>query len=148
LGNSIAILLLIIVLYAVIAEWLGRRSITMPMFFLAVVLFADTSTLSVHQLMADAGLPARLLLLALPVIIALDGLLAFVFFPEERLAVCWRHSPPTDLPGNRAARHTGAGAGDLFRFGCVGRQRIYRRLRGRAVLQIHYPPPAASRRRI
>jgi NhaP-type Na+/H+ or K+/H+ antiporter len=116
MGNGIAILLLIIVLYSVVAVWLGRRSITMPMFFLAVgaltgmeglgwiniplsseeikllveitlalVLFADSSTLSIQQLRDDARLPGRLLLLALPLIIALGGLLAFALFPDEQI---------------------------------------------------------------
>ncbi len=33
---GLPIFLLIVVFYAVVAVWLGRRSITMPMFFLAV----------------------------------------------------------------------------------------------------------------
>jgi NhaP-type Na+/H+ or K+/H+ antiporter len=113
-GSSFAILLIFIVIYSVIAVWLGKRSITMPMVFLAVgaltgaqglgwitfslsseeiklivevtlalVLFADSSTLSIRQVRDDAGLPARLLGLALPMIILLGGLLALVFFPQE-----------------------------------------------------------------
>jgi len=50
---------------------------------LALVLFADASKLSIGQLREDAGLPARLLFLALPLIIGLGGLLAFAFFPQE-----------------------------------------------------------------
>lgn len=116
MSASIFILLLFVVLYAVVAVWLGRRSITMPMFFLAVgaltgasglgwvnisfssetvktlveitlalVLFADSSTLKLHQIREDALLPARLLGVALPLIMLLGGLLAFAFFPEEGL---------------------------------------------------------------
>jgi sodium/hydrogen antiporter len=112
--SGLAILLVLVVLYSVVAVWLGRRSITMPMVFLAVgaitgaqglgwitfslspeeikrlveitlalVLFADSSTLSIRQVKEDAGLPARLLGLALPMIIFLGGLLAFAFFPQE-----------------------------------------------------------------
>lgn len=114
--SGLAILLLFVVLYAVVAVWLGRRSITMPMFFLAVgaltgaqglgwvpisissesmkllvevtlalLLFADSSTLKLHELKDDAGLPARLLGLALPMVIFLGGLLAFALFPEEQI---------------------------------------------------------------
>ena len=36
MGTGLVILLLFIVLYAVVAAWLGHRSITMPMFFIAV----------------------------------------------------------------------------------------------------------------
>ena len=112
--TGIAILLLLIVVYAAVAVWLGRRSITMPMVFLAVgaltgdhglgwitfslsseeikllveitlalVLFADSSTLSFRQVRDDASLPARLLALALPMVILFGGLLAFAFFPSE-----------------------------------------------------------------
>ena len=113
---GLVIFLIIVVIYTVVAVWLGRRSITMPMFFLAVgaliganglgylnislssetvrllveitlalLLFADSSTLKLHQLKDDAGLPARLLGVALPLIIILGGLLAFVLFPQEGL---------------------------------------------------------------
>ena len=34
-SSGLVIYLLFIVVYAVVAVWLGRRSITMPMFFLA-----------------------------------------------------------------------------------------------------------------
>ncbi len=116
MGNGLEILLLLIVFYAVVAVWLGRRSITMPMFFLAIgaitgadglgwinispgpetvkilceitlalLLFADSSTLNLHQLKDDAGLPTRLLAIALPLIIFLGGLLAFALFPQEGL---------------------------------------------------------------
>jgi sodium/hydrogen antiporter len=112
--SGLPLLLLFIVLYAMIAVWLGRRSITLPMFFLAIgalfgenglgwinisissedvkmmvevtlalLLFADSSTLKLHQLKADAALPSRLILLALPLVIFLGGLVAFVLFPQE-----------------------------------------------------------------
>jgi len=116
MDSGLVIFLIIVVIYTVVAVWLGRRSITMPMFFLAVgaliganglgylnislssetvkllveitlalLLFADSSTLKLHQLKDDAGLPVRLLGLALPLIILLGGLLAFVLFPQEGL---------------------------------------------------------------
>jgi NhaP-type Na+/H+ or K+/H+ antiporter len=115
-GTGLVIFLLLVVLYAAVAVWLGHRSITTPMFFLAVgaltganglgwidisltseevkilvevtlavLLFADSSTLNLRQLKEDAGLPARLLGLALPLIIFLGGLLCFALFPQERL---------------------------------------------------------------
>ena len=114
MDSGLIIFLLLIVIYAVVAVWLKRRSITMPMFFivvgaliganglgwinlslsteggkflveitLALLLFADSSTLKLHQLKDDAGLPGRLLGLALPLIIGLGGLMAFVLFPQE-----------------------------------------------------------------
>jgi NhaP-type Na+/H+ or K+/H+ antiporter len=114
--SGIAILLIFIVLYSVVAVWLGKRSITMPMVFLAIgaitgeqglgwinfslsseemkliveitlalVLFADSSTLSIRRMREDAGLPARLLGLGLPLIILLGGVLALAFFPQEGL---------------------------------------------------------------
>lgn len=116
MDSGLVIFLLLIVIYAVVAVWLGRRSITMPMFFLAVgaltganglgwinislsseevnllveitlalLLFADSSSLKLHQIKDDAELPARLLCLALPLIIGLGGLLAFVLFPQEEI---------------------------------------------------------------
>lgn len=108
--------LLLIVVYAAIAVWLGRRSITMPMFFLtsgaifganglgwidfsigsegvkilveitlALLLFSDSSTLRFHQLKEDAALSARLLFLALPLVIVFGGLLALMLFPQEEI---------------------------------------------------------------
>lgn len=50
---------------------------------LALLLFADSSTLNLNQLKVDAGLPARLLFLALPAIIFLGGLAAYALFPQE-----------------------------------------------------------------
>jgi len=106
----------LVVLYAVVAVWLGRRSITMPMVFvtvgaligshglgfvdfslsteaikrlvevtLALLLFADASTLNLRQIRSDAGLPGRLLIIALPLVIGLGGLLAYGLFPEEEI---------------------------------------------------------------
>jgi NhaP-type Na+/H+ or K+/H+ antiporter len=114
--TGLTILFSIVVIYAVVAVWLGRRSITMPMVFVAVgallgaqglglltislrsetikfmveitlalLLFADSSTLSLRRLGKDAGLPIRLLLIALPLIIGLGGLVAFGMFPGEGL---------------------------------------------------------------
>ncbi len=114
--SGAAILLFIVVIYAVVAVWLGRRSITMPMVFvaagallgadglglirfslsseaikrlvevtLALLLFADSSTLSLRRLGKDAVLPGRLLIIALPLIIFLGGLIAFGMFPGEKL---------------------------------------------------------------
>ena len=109
---DLVIFLLFVILYAAVAVWLSQRSITMPMFFLALgaltgahglgwinisitseevktlvevtlalLLFADSSTLKLHQLQKDAGLPARLLGLGLPMIIFLGGMLVFLLFP-------------------------------------------------------------------
>jgi NhaP-type Na+/H+ or K+/H+ antiporter len=114
MGTSLVIFLLFVILYAAVAGWLGQRSITMPMFFLALgaltganglgwiniplisvdvkilvevtlalLLFADSSTLKLHQLKEDAGLPARLLGLGLPMIIFLGGMLVYLIFPGE-----------------------------------------------------------------
>jgi NhaP-type Na+/H+ or K+/H+ antiporter len=114
MSTGLTIYLLFIVLYAVVAVWLGRRSITMPMFFLvvgaitgaeglgwvkislssedvkilvevtlALLLFADSSTLKLQELKVDGGLPARLILIALPLVILLGGLVAFGLFPQE-----------------------------------------------------------------
>jgi sodium/hydrogen antiporter len=111
---GIVVFCLSVIIYALISVWLGKRSITMPMFFIAVgalagpymlnwitfslsseeikilveitlalLLFADSSTLKLNQLKEDAVLPSRLLGLALPMIIFLGGLLAFWLFPQE-----------------------------------------------------------------
>jgi sodium/hydrogen antiporter len=113
---GILVLTAFIVIYALVADWLGHRSITMPIFFmvvgaftgvygvgwinisftseevkvlveitLALLLFADSSTLDLHQLKEDSGPPSRLLGLGLPLIILLGGLLAFALFPQEGL---------------------------------------------------------------
>jgi len=114
---GLAIFALLIVIYAALAVWLGRWSITMPMIFvtvgfllgsgvtgllpvalhweglkeiteitLALLLFADASTLNLRQVRDDATLPIRLLLLALPLIILLGALLALGLMPAEGLA--------------------------------------------------------------
>jgi sodium/hydrogen antiporter len=112
--DGLVIFLLFVVLYGAVAVWLGQRSVTMPMFFLALgaitgadalgwinismtsedvkamvevtlalLLFADSSTLKLHQLKDDAGLPARLLGVGLPLTIFLGGMLVYWIFPEE-----------------------------------------------------------------
>jgi NhaP-type Na+/H+ or K+/H+ antiporter len=112
--DGLVIFLLFVVLYGAVAVWLGQRSITMPMFFLALgaltgakalgwiyismtseavkmlvevtlamLLFADSSTLKLHQLKNDIGLPARLLGVGLPLTIFLGGLLVYWIFPRE-----------------------------------------------------------------
>ncbi len=50
---------------------------------LAILLFADASTLNFYILRHDAGLPARLLGIGLPLTIALGALVAFVLFPSQ-----------------------------------------------------------------
>jgi NhaP-type Na+/H+ or K+/H+ antiporter len=50
---------------------------------LALLLFADASTLDFRQVRADTHLPGRLLLIAMPLIIALGSLAAFGLFPQE-----------------------------------------------------------------
>jgi NhaP-type Na+/H+ or K+/H+ antiporter len=50
---------------------------------LALLLFADASTLDFRGVRDDAGLPGRLLLIAMPLVIALGGLASFALFPEE-----------------------------------------------------------------
>ena len=113
---GVVVFMSFVVIYALAAGWLGHRSITMPIFFIAVgaltgasglgwvnpsltsegvrvlveitlalLLFADSSTLSIQQLKNDPGLPTRLLGLGLPMIILLGGLLAFGLFPQEGL---------------------------------------------------------------
>jgi len=54
---------------------------------LALLLFADASTLDLRKVSQDAGLPARLLLIGLPLTLVLGALLAFGMFPGEGLAV-------------------------------------------------------------
>jgi NhaP-type Na+/H+ or K+/H+ antiporter len=109
--EGIAIFLGLVVVYGAVSVWLGRFSITMPIIFVAVgalmgphglvehqdvelltemtlalLLFADASTLSFRQVRDDARLPARLLIIGLPLIIALGGLVAYGIFPGEGLA--------------------------------------------------------------
>jgi len=107
---------ILVVIYTLVAVWLGRRSITMPMVFvligalfggqglgwiqfsltsenikilveltLALLLFSDASSLSLKRLGKDRALPARLLFIALPLVIFLGGLTALVMFPTEEL---------------------------------------------------------------
>jgi NhaP-type Na+/H+ or K+/H+ antiporter len=108
--TGVAIFFALVVLYGALAVWLGRFSVTMPIIFvgvgallgarnliaipdvelltemtLALLLFADASTLSFRQVRDDAGLPARLLLVALPLVVVLGGLVAFALFPGEEL---------------------------------------------------------------
>jgi NhaP-type Na+/H+ or K+/H+ antiporter len=50
---------------------------------LAVLLFADASTLHLRDVRLDPGLPARLLCIGLPLSITAGGLLAILMFPRE-----------------------------------------------------------------
>ena len=52
---------------------------------LVLLLFADASTLSFHQVSEDSLLPARLLLIGMPLTIVLGGLVVLVLFPGEKL---------------------------------------------------------------
>jgi NhaP-type Na+/H+ or K+/H+ antiporter len=52
---------------------------------LALLLFADSLTLSLRRLGKDAALPTCLLLIALPLIIILGGVIAYGLFPAEGL---------------------------------------------------------------
>jgi NhaP-type Na+/H+ or K+/H+ antiporter len=108
--TGLAIFFGLVVIYGAVAAWLGRFSITMPIVFVAVgvllgpgglvsaadtelliemtlalLLFADASTLAFRQVRDDPGLPARLLLIAMPLIVALGGLVAYGLFPAEGL---------------------------------------------------------------
>ena len=105
----------LIVIYAAVADRLSRWSISMPLVFvvggfvlnrlgllavspnaegvktlteltLALLLFADASTLNLRQISGDAGLPARLLLIGLPLMLVFGALLAAGLFPAEGLA--------------------------------------------------------------
>jgi NhaP-type Na+/H+ or K+/H+ antiporter len=108
--TEIAVFLGLVVIYGALAVWLGRFSITMPIIFVAVgavfgsrgwatvgnteslvemtlalLLFADATTLDFRRVRDDAGLPGRLLLIAMPLIVGLGGLVAYGLFPEEEL---------------------------------------------------------------
>ena len=114
---GIAILALLIALYAALADRLGRWSVTMPMVFvlagfvlgpgvtgllpispdsetvkslteitLAVLLFADASTLQLSEVRRDARLPARLLAIGLPLTIVCGAAAALLLQPQEGLA--------------------------------------------------------------
>ena len=102
---------LVIVIYALIAGRLDRWLITMPIFFvaagallgdllpsftpairgatalteitLALLLFADATTISFTRVMHDNGLPDRLLLIGLPTSMLIGGLAAWALFPQE-----------------------------------------------------------------
>jgi len=52
---------------------------------LVLLLFADASTLSFHQVSEDSLLPVRLLLIGMPLTIVLGGLVALALFPGEKL---------------------------------------------------------------
>lgn len=111
---GIAVLALLIALYAAVADRLGRWSITMPMVFvlagfvlgpgvtnllpispnsetvktlteitLAVLLFADASTLQLSEVRKDARLPARLLAIGLPLTIVCGAATALFLHPQE-----------------------------------------------------------------
>jgi NhaP-type Na+/H+ or K+/H+ antiporter len=54
---------------------------------LALLLFADASTLKLQRLSRDAGLPARLLLIGLPLMLLLGTLVTMGMFPAEGLAL-------------------------------------------------------------
>jgi NhaP-type Na+/H+ or K+/H+ antiporter len=119
-----AIVAIILVLYAALADKLGRWSITMPMVFvaigfflgpvvvgllplspeaepvkvlteitLALLLFADASTLSLEQLRGHASLSVRLLTVGLLLTMALGAGAALLLLPGRvlRLPVCWVH---------------------------------------------------------
>jgi NhaP-type Na+/H+ or K+/H+ antiporter len=104
---GLAIFFGLVVIYGVVSVWLGRFSITMPIVFvivgalagpkgfvtaqsaelliemtLGLLLFADASTLAFRQVRDDPGPPARLLVLAFPLIVALGGLVAYGLFPK------------------------------------------------------------------
>jgi NhaP-type Na+/H+ or K+/H+ antiporter len=108
MSTALAIFCALVVLYGALAVRLGRFSITMPIVFvivgalmgskgfvsastaelliemtLALLLFADASTLAFRQVRDDPGPPARLLLIAMPLVIALGGLVAYGLFPGE-----------------------------------------------------------------
>lgn len=112
------VLLGAVVAYALVAGWLGERSITMPLVFvvvgavagpyvlglldvplhaegierlievtLALLLFADASTLEWRAIRADAGLPARLLAIGLPLTVLAGTVAAGLLFPGVGLGM-------------------------------------------------------------
>lgn len=112
------VLLGAVVAYALVAGWLGERSITMPLVFvaigavagpyvlglldmplhaegierlievtLALLLFADASTLEWRAIRADAGIPARLLIIGLPLTVAAGAVAAGLLFPGTGLGM-------------------------------------------------------------
>jgi NhaP-type Na+/H+ or K+/H+ antiporter len=109
---EIAIFFGLIAVYGAVAVWLGRFSVTMPIIFvivgalvgprglfshrdveslvemtLALLLFADASTLHFRRVQHDASLPGRLLLIGMPLAVALGGLVAFGLFPGADLGL-------------------------------------------------------------
>jgi NhaP-type Na+/H+ or K+/H+ antiporter len=109
--TGVAIFFGLVVVYGAVAVWLGRFSITMPIIFVAVgallgprglvpskdaelltemtlalLLFADASTLHFREVRDDARLPGRLLFIAMPLVVVLGGLVAYGLFPAEGLA--------------------------------------------------------------
>jgi len=105
---ELAIFFGLVVIYGAVTVWMGRFSITMPIVFvaigaifgprrlfapsqvelltemtLALLLFADASTLALRQVRDDPGPPARLLVIGLPLIVVLGGLVAYGLFPGE-----------------------------------------------------------------
>ena len=105
---ELAVMFALIVAYGAVSVLLGRFSVTMPIIFvvvgalfgprgvfstadaelliemtLALLLFADASTLAFRQVRDDPGPPTRLLLITMPLIIALGGLVAYGLFPGE-----------------------------------------------------------------
>jgi NhaP-type Na+/H+ or K+/H+ antiporter len=110
LDIELAVFFGLIVAYGAIAVGLGRFSVTMPVVFVAVgavfgsrdvfnatstealteatlalLLFADASTLSYNRVRHDVQLPGRLLLIALPLVMLLGGIVAYAMFPGEGL---------------------------------------------------------------
>jgi len=64
-------------------EWLAiERFVEVT---LVLLLFADASTLSFHQVSEDSLLPTRLLLIGMPLTILLGGFAALALFPGEKL---------------------------------------------------------------
>jgi len=64
-------------------EWLAiERFVEVT---LVLLLFADAATLSFHQVSEDRLLPARLLLIGMPLTIVFGGLVALALFPGEKL---------------------------------------------------------------
>jgi len=117
ISTGLAILAILVVLYAAVARKLGRWSITMPMLFvaigfllgpdcagllslspdtepvkrlteitLALLLFADASTLRLGEVRDDASLPGRLLGLGLPLTLLAGAGVAILLLRQEGLA--------------------------------------------------------------
>jgi NhaP-type Na+/H+ or K+/H+ antiporter len=107
---GIAVFFGLVVVYGALTVWLGRFSIGMPIAFVAVgallgtnhlitskdaelltemtlalLLFADASTLHFRQVRDDVRLPGRLLVFGMPLVVALGALMAYGLFPGEGL---------------------------------------------------------------